>query len=62
MIGGEVCKYASGPICLALGASTGVGGIVCVATVVGVGSWLGTTRGGIEGEILGEKLYEGLKQ
>jgi uncharacterized Zn-binding protein involved in type VI secretion len=57
-IGGEIGKYASGPICIALGATTGIGGVVCVAAIVGAGSWVGTTFGGIGGEELGEKLYE----
>ena len=49
---------ASGPICLALGASTGIGGVVCVAAVVGTGAWIGTTGGGAAGEVIGEKIYE----
>jgi len=49
---------ASGPICVALGVSTGVGGVTCVAAVLGVGAWMGTTGGGIAGEALGEKIYE----
>jgi uncharacterized Zn-binding protein involved in type VI secretion len=59
IIGGEIGSYASGSICLALGVSTGVGGVVCVATVIGVGAWVGTTGGGIGGEFIGEKLYGG---
>jgi len=55
---GKIAQSASGPICLALGASTGIGGVVCVAAVVGAGAWLGTTVGGMKGEELGEKLYE----
>ena len=49
---------ASGPICLALGASTGIGGVVCVAAVVGTGAWIGTAGGGAAGEVIGEKIYE----
>ncbi|QXH77252.1 PAAR domain-containing protein [Pseudomonas salmasensis] len=55
---GKIAQSASGPICLALGVSTGIGGFVCVAAVVGAGAWLGTTVGGMKGEELGEKLYE----
>ncbi|WP_124433088.1 PAAR domain-containing protein [Pseudomonas orientalis] len=55
---GKIAQSASGPICLALGVSTGIGGVVCVAVVVGAGTWLGTTVGGMKGEGLGEKLYE----
>jgi len=56
--GGEIGKLASGPICLALGVSTGIGGVVCVAVVIGTGAWVGTTIGGKGGEIGGEILYE----
>jgi uncharacterized Zn-binding protein involved in type VI secretion len=56
--GGELAYLASGPVCLALGASTGIGGVICVAAVVGSGAWVGTTVGGEAGEFLGEKLYE----
>ncbi|WP_224795706.1 hypothetical protein [Pseudomonas fluorescens] len=56
--GGELAYLASGPICLALGVTTGIGGVICVATVVGAGAWVGTAAGGIAGEFLGEKLYE----
>ena len=55
---GKIAQSASGPICLALGVSTGIGGVVCVAAVVEAGAWLGTTVGGMKGEELGEKLYE----
>ncbi len=56
--GGELAYIASGPVCLALGVSTGIGGVICVAAVVGAGAWVGTEAGGIAGEFLGEKLYE----
>jgi hypothetical protein len=59
IFGGEIGTYASGPICLALGVSTGVGGVVCVATVIGIGAWVGTTGGGVAGEFIGGKLYGG---
>jgi uncharacterized Zn-binding protein involved in type VI secretion len=56
--GGELAYIASGPVCLALGISTGIGGVICVAALVGTGAWMGTEAGGIAGEFLGEKLYE----
>jgi hypothetical protein len=43
---------------LALGVSTGIGGVVCVAALVGTGAWVGTTVGGMGGEGIGEILYE----
>ncbi|WP_447903559.1 PAAR domain-containing protein [Pseudomonas serbica] len=61
LVGAELGKYASGPVCLALGYTTGIGGVVCVATLIGGGAWVGTTSGGDGGEFLGEKLYEGSK-
>jgi hypothetical protein len=57
-IGGEIGFHASGPVCLALGASTGIGGVICVAAVVAGGAWLGSTGGGKVGEWGGEFLYE----
>lgn len=59
IVGAELGKYASAPVCLALGYTTGIGGVVCIATLIGGGAWLGTTRGGDGGEFLGEKIYEG---
>jgi hypothetical protein len=56
--GGWVGLKASAPLCLALGVSTGVGGVACVAAIVGVGVWVGTTGGGKAGEGMGEKMYE----
>ncbi|HEF4761579.1 TPA: PAAR domain-containing protein [Pseudomonas putida] len=56
--GVEIGKYVSGPICLALGVSTGVGGVVCAATLIGAGAWVGTTYMGDGGELMGEILYE----
>lgn len=50
---------ASGSICLGIGVATGgIGGVVCVAALVGVGAWAGTTYGGKTGEYIGEKIYE----
>ncbi|NMY03863.1 PAAR domain-containing protein [Pseudomonas sp. WS 5059] len=58
-VGGAVARSASGPICMAIGVSTGgVGGVVCVAAIVGVGTWAGTTLGAMGGEIGGEIMYE----
>ena len=54
----EAGQLASAPICLALGVSTGIGGVVCVAAIVGTGAWVGTTVGGEIGERTGEILYE----
>ena len=55
--GAEIGKYVSGPIC-ALGFSTGIGGVVCVATLIGAGAWVGTTYMGDGGELVGEILYK----
>ena len=57
-VGGELGYAASGVICAALGMTTGIGGVVCVVSVVGVGSWGGSKLGTIAGEELGEVLYE----
>ncbi|MNO46894.1 hypothetical protein D3C76_371880 [compost metagenome] len=56
--GGELAYTASPAVCATLGVTTGIGGIACVAAVVGVGSWVGAKAGGIGGEMLGETLYE----
>ncbi len=56
--GGELAYLASRPVCLALGATTGIGGVACVAALVGIGAWAGTNAGSTRGERLGEKLYE----
>jgi hypothetical protein len=58
ILGTEIGFGASAPVCLALGVSTGVGGVVCIAAVVGVGSLVGSTTGGAFGEGAGEILYE----
>lgn len=39
--------------------TTGSVGAVCAATLIGVGAWVGTTGGGIAGELVGEKLFGG---
>ncbi|PTR15986.1 PAAR domain-containing protein, partial [Pseudomonas sp. GV085] len=58
-VAGEgIGKYVSGPVCLALGVSTGIGGVVCAATLIGAGAWVGTTYMGDGGELMGEILYE----
>jgi len=56
--GAGIGKYVSGPVCLALGVSTGIGGVVCAATLIGAGAWVGTTYMGDGGELMGEILYE----
>lgn len=56
--GAEIGKYVSGPVCLALGVSTGIGGVVCAATLIGAGAWVGTIYMGDGGELMGEILYE----
>ncbi len=57
--GGSAGAFAGGPICLAIGAATGgIGGVVCVAALVGTGAWVGTTVGGRAGEAIGEKIYQ----
>ncbi|NWE78079.1 PAAR domain-containing protein [Pseudomonas yamanorum] len=58
---GWVSSIAGGPICVALGASTGIGGVVCVAAIVGAGAWAGTTVGEKVGEHMGEKVYEAIQ-
>ena len=57
-VSGGIARSAGGSICVALGVSTGIGGVVCVAAIVGAGAWIGTTAGGVGGEIGGEMLYE----
>ncbi|MDQ0979610.1 PAAR domain-containing protein [Pseudomonas synxantha] len=57
--GGAMASSASGPICLAIGVATGgIGGVVCIAAIVGTGAWMGTTVGSMTGEAIGEKIYE----
>ena len=56
--GGRLGLQASTAVCVALGVTTGIGGVICVAAVVGTGAWVGTTYGGKTGEYIGEKIYE----
>ncbi|MCF5114420.1 MULTISPECIES: PAAR domain-containing protein [Pseudomonas] len=56
--GGRLGLQASGPVCLALGISTAIGGVICAAALVGTGAWVGTTAGGVGGELGGEILHE----
>ena len=56
--GGRLGLQASGPVCLALGISTSIGGVICAAALVGTGAWVGTTAGGMGGELGGEILHE----
>lgn len=55
---GWASSVAGGSICAALGVTTGIGGVVCVAAIVGTGAWVGTTVGGMGGEMSGDILYE----
>ena len=55
---GLAARYASTAVCVALGVTTGAGGVICVAAVVGNGTWVGPTYGGKTGEYSGEKIYE----
>ena len=52
LLAGRIAQHTSGPICVALGVTTGVGGVVCVASLVGLGAWLGTEYSGELGEEL----------
>ncbi|MEB2519511.1 PAAR domain-containing protein [Pseudomonas sp. YuFO20] len=61
ILGARIGLASSGPICLALGVTTGIGGVVCVATLVGVAAWVGSTDGGEVGEVFGEALYEAMQ-
>ncbi|PKH16511.1 PAAR domain-containing protein [Pseudomonas fluorescens] len=56
--GGRIGLQASGPVCLGLGISTGIGGVICAAALVATGAWVGTSAGGMGGELGGEILYE----
>ena len=56
--GGSIGLSASGPLCLVLGVSTGIGGVICVAAVVGVGAWAGTAAGSMGDEKIGDVMYE----
>jgi len=58
LVGGWAAQSAAGLLCVALGVSTGIGGVVCFAALVGAGAWMGTTVGGLGGEYLGEKIFE----
>ena len=57
-VGGWAGGIAGSAICLGLGVTTGIGGVVCVAALVGTGAWVGTTVGGMGGEMSGDILYE----
>lgn len=59
---GWAAGAASAPVCLGIGVATGgIGGVVCVAALVGAGAWAGTTAGGIGGEYIGEMIYEAIQ-
>ncbi|WP_258167340.1 PAAR domain-containing protein, partial [Pseudomonas trivialis] len=56
---GAAASATSSGVCLGIGLGTGgIGGIICIAAVVGTGAWVGTTIGGKGGEFIGEKMYE----
>ncbi|WP_138763510.1 PAAR domain-containing protein [Pseudomonas lactis] len=57
-LAGWAGSIAGGAICLGLGVTTGIGGVACVAALVGTGAWAGTTYGGEWGEYVGDKIYE----
>ncbi|WP_207266209.1 PAAR domain-containing protein [Pseudomonas sp. GW101-3H06] len=61
MWGGVGVPWVGQPVCLALAASTAVGGVICTAALVGIGAWAGSEVGGIGGEFMGEKLYEAIQ-
>ncbi|WP_334598626.1 PAAR domain-containing protein [Pseudomonas alvandae] len=61
-IGGVGASAASGSVCLLLGVTTGIGGVLCVGAVVAAGAWGGTTLGAMGGEGIGEVLYEEILQ
>ncbi|MDZ5435118.1 hypothetical protein T3H00_20950 [Pseudomonas fluorescens] len=61
MWGGVGVPWVGQPVCLALAASTAVGGVICTAALVGIGAWVGSEVGGIGGEFMGEKLYEAIQ-
>ncbi|MFS2200072.1 PAAR domain-containing protein [Pseudomonas sp. Pseusp3] len=58
MWGGVGVPWVGQPVCLALAASTAVGGVICTAALVGIGAWAGAEGGGMVGEGMGEILYE----
>ncbi|PHN23542.1 PAAR domain-containing protein [Pseudomonas sp. ICMP 460] len=57
-VGGWAGRVAGSAICVGLGVTTGVGGVVCVAALVGTGAWVGTTLGSTGGEYTVDKIYE----
>ncbi|QTT91863.1 hypothetical protein HUT28_26610 [Pseudomonas chlororaphis] len=58
IFGTEAGMAGSRLICAALGASTAIGGVLCVATLVGIGTSLGADSGDVVGERIGEIIYE----
>ncbi len=57
-IGAQIGSSAAGAVCLALGLSTGIGGLVCAGALIGIGTGIGSAGGAIGGKLLGEKIYE----
>jgi len=58
MAGGAGSSWVASPVCVALGVTTAVGGVVCFAALVGLGAWAGAEFGGTGGEYTGTKLFE----
>lgn len=57
-LSGRIAGSTGSSICLAIGVSTGVFGVACVAAIVGTGAWMGSEYRGKAGEGAGEILYE----
>ncbi len=60
-LGASGMTAAGGTVCMALGVSTGVGGVACVVALVGLGAAVGTSTGTKIGEATGEFIY-GLRE
>ncbi|WP_397443511.1 hypothetical protein [Pseudomonas chlororaphis] len=58
IVGTEVGMMGGRFICLAIGASNPIGGVLCMAAAVGTGSWLGSDIGGAVVENMTEIFYE----
>ncbi|WP_256585788.1 MULTISPECIES: hypothetical protein [unclassified Pseudomonas] len=56
--GGAGAPLISGTICLALGVTTVIGGVICGGALVGISAWVGTEAGSMGGEFIGEKIFE----
>lgn len=58
---GATAASAAPAICMALGVTTAIGGIVCTVALVGTGSLVGTSVGTDSGELFGERLYQTIR-